>query len=234
MPSNRMQLGLAAAAIVMSALLAAALAPRGPTRGEARAPDLSRIIPLAFADWKYVPDIALVIPAADAQDDADPSSRLYGIYDQVIGRGYRNAAGATVMLLIAYGSAQDFKLKAHWPEFCYVAAGFRILAKSESAVPLSGAERPLELTRLIAERESRLEPVSYWMRVGREISHGIIDRQWIRLKYALRGAVPDGVLIRTSTVGLTAQASFELQDRFIRDLLAAVPRGDRAFFLGGT
>jgi EpsI family protein len=234
MPSNRMHLTLASAAVLATALLAATLAPRELRRSDSATPDLSRLIPLEFGTWKYVPGIALVIPAADGETAAESSSHPYGVYDQVMGRGYRNDKGDTVMLLIAYGNAQDTRLKAHRPEFCYTAAGFRVSGKTEAELPLLERGRSLRLTRLIAERESRLEPVSYWMRVGDQISHGVLDRQLIRLHYGLRGIVPDGALIRTSTVGLAAPASFEIQDRFIRDLLAAVPPPDLDFFLGKT
>jgi len=61
------------------------------------------------------------------------------------------------------------------------------------------------------------------MRVGHDVTNGVVDRQLVRLKYGLRGLIPDGALIRISTIGLPKDASFKLQDQFIRDLLAAVP-----------
>jgi EpsI family protein len=88
------------------------------------------------------------------------------------------------------------------------------------------------MTRLIAQRESRLEPLSYWMRIGNDISNGVVDNQLSRLKYGLRGVIPDGALIRVSTIGLSREASFKLQDQFIRDLLAAIPPQELKFFTG--
>jgi EpsI family protein len=230
---NRIHLAIASMAIVLSAILANVLAPRELLARTSAPHDLSRIIPHRFAAWTYVPSIGLVTPSAvDEERDVDlnPSA----IYSQVVGRGYRDGNGNIVMLMIAYGPVQDFRLKAHRPELCYVAAGFRISNKSEATLTYREGVQPLTLTRLIAERESRLEPVSYWMRVGSEISHGVVDRQLIRLKYGLRGIVPDGVLIRVSTIGLAPEASFRLQDQFIRDLLAAIPPEDRPFFTGKT
>jgi hypothetical protein len=52
------------------------------------------------------------------------------------------------------------------------------------------------------------------------------------MKYGLRGIIPDGALIRVSTVGLSQTASFQLQDQFIRDLLTALPARERKFFTG--
>jgi EpsI family protein len=223
---------MASVAILVTAILANVLAPRELLARTSVPHDLSRIIPRQFAAWTYVPSIGLVTPAVKEVRDIDRSP--WDIYSQVVGRGYRDGNGNIVMLMVAYGPVQDFRLKAHRPELCYVAAGFRISNKSEATVPYLDGSRTLTLTRLTAERESRLEPISYWMRVGSEISHGVVDRQLIRLKYGLRGIVPDGALIRVSTIGLAPEASFALQDQFIRDLLAAIPPEDLPFFTGRT
>jgi EpsI family protein len=136
------------------------------------------------------------------------------------------------MLMVAYGPVQNFRLKAHRPEMCYTAAGFRVSSKTNAEVPYKDDMRPLKVARLIAERESRFEPISYWMRVGNDITTGVIDRQLIRLKYGLHGIIPDGALVRVSTIGLPMEASYQLQDKFIRDLLEAVAPKDRRFFTG--
>jgi hypothetical protein len=70
------------------------------------------------------------------------------------------------------------------------------------------------------------------MRVGNEIATGVVDRQIIRLKYGLRGMIPDGALIRISTVGLSQEMSFKVQDQFIRDLLQSIAPENRKFFTG--
>ena len=58
--------------------------------------------------------------------------------------------------------------------------------------------------------------------MGNDISTGIFENQMTRLKYGLRGVVPDGALVRVSIIGLPAEQSFKLQDQFIHDLLNAV------------
>jgi hypothetical protein len=70
------------------------------------------------------------------------------------------------------------------------------------------------------------------MRVGNDITTGVVDRQLVRLKYGLRGLIPDGALMRVSTIGLPKEASYQLQDEFIHDLLAAIAPQDRKFFTG--
>jgi EpsI family protein len=228
----RVHIVLASLAMLVTAAAAQWLAPRQSIG--AVPPNLSVMIPRQFGGWRYVPSIGLVTPPEpDTAEDAGRAASQYSDpYSQVVGRGYQDALGHVVMLLVAYGPAQDFRLKAHRPEFCYVAAGFRILNKSEATLRIDDRPEPLRMARLVAERESRLEPVTYWMRVGDEISHGVIDRQLIRFRYGLRGIVPDGALIRVSTVGLEPEASFRIQDQFIRDLFAAIAPRELPFFVG--
>jgi EpsI family protein len=138
------------------------------------------------------------------------------------------------MLLVAYGPVQNYRLKSHRPEICYTANGFRISAKTETTVSYRENVKPIKMTRLVAQRETRLEPLSYWIRVGNDISNGVVDHQLSRLKYGLRGLIPDGALIRVSTINLPREASYKLQDQFIRDLLAAIPPAELKFFTGAT
>jgi hypothetical protein len=70
------------------------------------------------------------------------------------------------------------------------------------------------------------------MRVGNDITTGVVDRQLVRLKYGLKGLIPDGALMRVSTVGLPKEASYQVQDEFIHDLLTAVTPQNRRFFTG--
>jgi len=146
--------------------------------------------------------------------------------------GYSDGRGNIVMLMVAYGPVQNFRLKAHRPEMCYTAAGFRVSGKTAAEVSYRPDATPLKVAHVIAERESRFEPITYWMRVGNDITTGVIDRQLIRLKYGLRGIIPDGALMRVSTIGMPEQASYTLQNLFIRDLLAAIAPQDRKFFTG--
>ena len=70
------------------------------------------------------------------------------------------------------------------------------------------------------------------MKVGNDVATGVFDRQIARMKYGLRGIIPDGALIRISTVGMSESASYQLQDQFIHDLFQAMSPKDRKFFTG--
>jgi len=232
MRANPVQVILASIAILGAAVLAKVLEPRELMARTAANLNLQEVIPKEFGIWKLVPEI-VPVNAADPEGYVQPDRFAARVYSQEVGRGYTDGHGNIVMLMVAYGPVQNFRLKAHRPEICYTAAGFRISHKSEAEVVYRHDAAPIEVTRLIAEREARLEPVSYWMRVGHDISNGVVDRQLIRLKYGLRGLIPDGALIRISTVGLQPEASYKLQDQFIRDFLAAIPPQELSFFTGG-
>ena len=60
-------------------------------------------------------------------------TRFRKIYSQEVGRGYSDGHGNIVMLLVAYGPVQNYRLKSHRPEICYTANGFRISEKTEAA-----------------------------------------------------------------------------------------------------
>src|SRR6266478_5896533 len=227
---NPVQAVLASVAIFSTAVLAEAIRPRELLASAQVAPDLDRIIPRDFGGWHLVPNIGLVTPSeSGAYLERDLSTR---IYSQEIARGYSDAAGNVVMFLVAYGPVQNYRLKSHLPEVCYGAAGFRVSPKTVTQLNYQAGAAPLTVSRVIAEKERRFEPITYWMKVGGDVATGVFDRQISRMKYGLRGIIPDGALIRVSTVGLTEAASFKLQDRFIHDLLEALPQRERKFFTG--
>jgi EpsI family protein len=228
---SRVQIVLVSIALLAAAVLAEVLAPRELMARASASLDLQQVIPKQFGEWRWVPDVTPVTPQ-DPEGYVEPDAHSARIYSQEVGRTYTDGNGDIVMLMVAYGPVQNYRLKAHRPEMCYTAAGFRVSSKVAASVSYRDGAPPIKLARLTAERESRFEPISYWMRVGNDITTGVIDRQLVRLKYGLRGIIPDGALIRVSTVGLPKEASYRLQDRFIRELLAAVPPQDRKFFTG--
>jgi EpsI family protein len=228
MKINPVQAIVASLVILTTGLLAEAFKPQQLMASPSTVLDLEKIIPRQFGEWRLIPSVGLVtptdVPAADRRGS--------GIYSQEVARGYADRAGNVVMLLVAYGPVQDGRLKAHFPEVCYNAAGFRVSPKVTAEVSYQGGVAPLALSRLTAVKERRFESISYWMRVGNDIATGVFDRQIARLKYGFRGLIPDGALIRVSTIGLAEDVSYRLQDQFIRDLIAALPAENRKFFVG--
>lgn len=231
MKLNRIQIILASIAILGSAVLAKVLEPHELMARTSASVSLENVIPRKFGTWTLVPEISPVRPA-DPEGYVQPDPLSAKVYSQEVGRGYSDGRGNIIMLLVAYGPVQNYRLKAHRPEICYTANGFRISNKTETTLNYRDGAPAIPITRLITERDSRFEPVTYWMRVGNDIANGVVDHQLVRLKYGLHGVIPDGALIRISTIGLPREASFKLQDQFIRDLLAAIPPQELKFFTG--
>ena len=227
---NPIQAVLASVAILSAAAMAEAIRPRELLASSQVAPDLEKIIPRDFGQWHVVPNIGLVTPSEPgAYLERELSTR---IYSQEVARGYADSAGNLIMFLVAYGPVQNYRLKSHLPEVCYGAAGFRVSAKTVTHLSYQDGAALLTISRLIAQKERRFEPITYWMKVGGDVATGVFDRQIARMKYGVRGIIPDGALIRISTVGLSETVSYKLQDQFIRDLLAALRPQDRKFFTG--
>jgi EpsI family protein len=222
---SRIQILLASLAILSAAAAADAMTPRTLMAQSSASLDLETLIPKQFEQWKPVPDVRVVEPPG-----SDVLSRE--IYNQEIARGFVDDEGHVVMLLVAYGVSQSDRLQLHRPEICYRSNGFRVSQPFGTTLSFLPGHPPIRLTRLVAQREGRLEPVTYWMRIGNDVATGVVERQILKVKYGLRGLIPDGALIRVSTVGLPEEAAFALQDRFIRDLLKSVDPQGLAFLTG--
>ena len=59
-----------------------------------------------------------------------------------------------------------------------------------------------------------------------------LERRLIELQLALTGRVPDGLLVRVSSIDGDPAAAFAAHDRFVADLVAALSAADRARFIG--
>ena len=225
MKVRRLQIAVACLAVLSSAVVAEAMIPRISMARTSDSLDLEKIIPRQFGGWTPVPDVRLVEPPGS-------DTLEHEIYNQEIARGYADSDGHVVMLLIAYGVSQSDRLQLHRPEICYAAQGFRVSRPTAASLLYSEQAPPIRLTRLVAQREARLEPVTYWMRIGDDVATGVVERQILKVKYGLHGLIPDGALIRVSTIGLSEQTAFEVEDKFIRDLLQSVDPATRKFLVG--
>ena len=205
-----------------------AIAMKPTTRMAEQKPpvNLELMIPRVFADWKLDPSLAPIILSPDVQ------AKLDNIYNQTLSRAYVNGIGSRVMLSIAYGADQlGESMQVHRPEFCYTSQGFEITKNAESR--LSTAEGVVPVRRLIAQAGSRTEPITYWITVGEQAALPGVSRKVAQLRYGLTGTVPDGMLIRVSSIGIDEENQYALQDRFLRDLLGALSPDKRITLLGG-
>lgn len=217
-------LALACVAMLAAPLLAYVMQPHRMMARTHDTFDIDARIPHAFGDWSPLPGVQAIRPPPDSLEAE--------IYNQEVARGFIDREGHRVILVIAYGESQSDRLQLHHPEVCYEAQGFRVTRPTTSKFDWSPSSPPIALTRLVATREARLEPISYWMRIGYDVTNSNLARNVLKLEYGLRGWIPDGALFRVSTVGLPEKLGFEVQDKFIRDLLNAETPDVRTFMVG--
>ena len=182
---------------------------------------LEDLVPARIADWQFNTASGLVLPPADQLRDS--------IYSQLLTRTYVRAGSSPIMLLIAYSGAQDGTIQIHRPEVCYPASGYRLTLIKPHALPL-GSGQSLPSREIVAETEQRREQLIYWTRIG---SH--FPTRWIEQRLAVTaenfaGIIPDGVLVRVSSVGEGDQLA--LLDDFARDLVRSIAPRMRQVLLG--
>lgn len=175
---------------------------------------LERMIPASFGDWRI--DTTL----APLRVDPATQARLDRIYNQTLARTYVNRAGQRVMLSLAYGGDQDDNTGLHRPELCYAAQGFEL--RRDRAGRLATRHGTLPVRRLLAVNGARSEPITYWITVGDEAIRPGIEQKLRQLRFGLGGTVPDGMLVRVSSLDADADAAYLVQARFVDDLLDAL------------
>lgn len=180
---------------------------------------LESAIPESFGEWRNDKSIAPVIANPQTEE------ALNTIYSQTVSRTYINRDGARVMLSIAYGKDQSDALKVHFPEVCYSAQGFAIKKKEASTVTFKQEHPPLPSVHLVAQVGNRIEPITYWVAVGEKVANNKLQQKATQLSYGVTGVVPDGFLIRTSTIDGDEKRSFGVQQEFIAALYQAVDPG---------
>lgn len=186
---------------------------------------LESMFPKQFGEWRVderMP-VQLISP--------DQAAVLDKIYNQTLSRAYVNVQGERVMLSVAYGGDQSDGTRAHRPEVCYPAQGFDMLSNVRTALPLDG-HGELQVRRLVARLGGRVEPITYWVTVGEFTATSGTEQKLAQLRYGVRGTIPDGMLLRVSTIDTDASRSYQLQDRFVRDLRRAMSPADAPLAFG--
>jgi EpsI family protein len=211
-------------AMVSSSALTGVLTPHQKLAEEHERFSLETMIPPRFGDWQVDPTIVPLTP------DPERQGVLEKIYDQTLSRTYINRSGERVMLSIAYGGDQSRALQLHLPEVCYVAQGFDMLRSESGSLATRYGEVPVK--RLVARQNSRNEPITYWITIGDKAIKPGIEQKLQRFAYGLSGKIPDGMLVRVSTIQSGAAEAYRLQDRFVTDMLGALDGKDRVRLLG--
>lgn len=205
---------LIGAGCLVAAGAATAMTPRGRMSlvGDAK---LEQAIPKSFAGWRYRESNAVVVP----QSEDSLASQLY---TQTVARLYTRGPDEYVMLLIAYGDTQNDLLQLHRPEVCYPAFGFVVSASQPVQIEL-GPGVTIPGRTLTATAPGHTEHISYWTRIGEALPVDGGEQRMAKLRSQIAGVIPDGVLVRLSTVLPDREAALAMNERFAADLMRAIP-----------
>lgn len=214
------------ALVLMAAAFSAAQAWRPTARlADTRAKvDLETMFPKAFGEWRVDDRMPVQLIAPDT------AAMLNKIYNQTLSRTYVNQRGDRIMLSVAYGGDQSDATRAHRPEVCYPAQGFQIEASRDGVVDLAGHK--LRVRQLVSRLGARVEPVTYWITVGERITLSGTEQKLAQLGYSTRGVVPDGMLVRVSSIDPMANKAYELHRAFLNALAPAIPLTLQAQVIG--
>lgn len=217
--------GLMAALMLVAAALAIVLKPTRHLADRQAPIELERMVPKDFGDWHIDPTVVPIKVSPDVQASLDR------IYNQVIDRSYVNSKGQRIMLSIAYGGDQGGDgTQVHRPEFCYTAQGFRLTMNVVGDLLTQYGTLPVR--RLVAVQGRRNEPITYWITVGDKATLPGVSRKLAQIAYGLTGKVPDGMLIRVSSIDQDEKNAHRLQADFIKEMLSVMNPQDRVRVAG--
>ena len=201
-----------------------ALKPKEKLADHGEKVNLENMVPKQFGDWRLDTTVVPVQVSPDIQ------AKLNQIYNQTLARTYVGPGGKRIMLSVAYGGDQSDSTQMHRPEICYAAQGFQVSRVSRGLMALASNELPV--VRLVAEQGVRVEPITYWMTVGDYAVRSTLEHKLAQLRYGLTGTVPDGLLVRVSSLGRNADTAYEDQRIFVSALMSALPPDDRRRLVG--
>ncbi len=222
---TRLAYWLMACSMVATAVFSHAFLPKPLAEAQARASTpLEQLFPSQFGAWRLDPSTAALIRPAFEQ------AKRFQMYDQVLERTYLDAYGRRVMLSVAYGRQQSVGLQMHRPEVCYKAGGFHINQVQSGDLALMGHKVPV--TRLFASMAGRPEPITYWRLLGNEV---MADEQQFKLRQlslGASGAIPDGLLVRISSIDDDPVGAYKLHAEFAQAMTQAMSPPQRLRVLG--
>lgn len=212
------------ALMVAASGLALALKPTVRVADSGPKVDLELLIPRQFGEWREAQfgSAQIVDPQQKAVIDK--------IYNQTLTRTYVNPRGYAIMLSLAYGSDQSDSLQLHKPEVCYPAQGFQVDSRQVGALVLPVGTIPA--TRLMTTLGPRKEPVTYWTTVGDEVIVGGLQKKLVEMRFGFSGRIPDGMLIRISSIDGNKERAFEFHQQFAEAMVGAVATDQRRRLVG--
>ncbi len=166
-------------------------------------------VPRKFGRWTSVSESGVVLPPPDALRDR--------LYDNLVTRVYASPSGVSVMLLLAYNNAQDGVLQLHRPETCYPVGGYVLSDTRKVDIPVEGRRIPANF--FTATGPGRTEQVQYFTRLGDAFPRSWAEQRMAVIRANIAGDIPDGMMMRVSTLGMDAPEAETLLDEFSRSFI---------------
>ena len=210
--------------MMAAAVIAIVMHPTHKISDDLKKIDLEAIIPAEFGAWRLLPNQTSQIINPQQKEMIDK------IYSQTLSRTYANADGRYVMLVIAYGDDQSDAKQLHYPEVCYPAQGFQVLFSRLGDVKTKFGD--IRVKRMSTALGNRLEPITYWTTVGEKVVRGSLQTKLAQLNYGVHGLIPDGMLIRFSSINGDTERAFEDHQQFIDELLQSMQEDSRVRLIG--
>lgn len=186
---------------------------------------LEQLFPERFGDWAVDTNMPVVVPPPDQQ------ALLNKIYNQTLARTYVNSKGQHIMLSVAYGGDQSDGLTVHVPDVCYPAQGFKVEEARDDRMRV-GADFVIPVRHLLATLGPRVEPVTYWVLMGDEATTSNTQRRMVSIRYGLKRLIPEGMLVRVSSINASIDAALVLHGQFVNDLVGSLPVEQRERVIG--
>lgn len=214
--------------MICTSVLAYAARPTHKIADEGEQLNLEQLIPAKFNDWRMLNMASQIV-------NPETAASLDKIYAQTLSRVYENGQGQRIMLSIAYGRDQTDGVGAHAPEGCYSGQGFAVNSIVKDQLDTGAGSIPV--IRLLARKSNRIEPITYWLTTGKKVGYPGWETKKIKLQYALSGSIPDGLLMRVSSVTVSTDSTdikkaYDLQNRFSNDMLTSVSPSQRLRLTG--
>lgn len=210
--------------MVSASMTAAAMRPTKRMSDEHHKTNYASMMPARFGSWVLSTDEPATVVNPQEKELLD------SLYTEIVARTYIHRDGRKIMLSLAYGDDQSHGSQIHKPEVCYPAQGFSVSNLKKEEFQTSAGSIPV--MRLIAQHGPRVEPVTYWIRVGNKVVRGAVEQNMARIGYGLQGYIPDGLLFRVSEISDNPTQSYALQNEFIQDLLKALDPSSKAAIIG--
>lgn len=220
-PVKNLLIGLA---LLVAAIAAVMLRPDQLVAEQGPKIDLETLIPKQFAGW-HLDEAAVAMQASPDQEAA-----LKKIYSQILARTYVGSRGQRIMLSVVYGDGIDRQLDVHRPEYCYPAQGFQVSQYTDQIIrTLSGS---LSVRRLVASKDQRIEPISYWIKIGDKALSSTFERKLQKIRQGLTGRIGSGMLVRVSSIDSDKELAYKEQEAFINAMLQMMPDERRKQLIG--